>query len=72
MVLSGGKKTSSISSIINRNSGGGSKKAGLPPSVAKDSHASTAHIVHQSSKNSTVLKTTRNPTMNLVYHHIIR
>ena len=31
MVLSGTQRTSSISSIVNRNQGGGMKKAGLAP-----------------------------------------
>lgn len=35
MVLSTTKKTSSISSLINRSSGGGSKKAGLPYQIGK-------------------------------------
>ena len=34
MVLSGTKRTSSISSIVNQNQGGGMKKAGLPPTEA--------------------------------------
>ena len=37
MVLSTTKRTSSISSIVNQNQGGGSKKAGLVSSVGKDS-----------------------------------
>lgn len=32
MVLSTSSRSSSISSIVNRSQGGGSKKAGLPPS----------------------------------------
>ena len=40
MVLSSTKKTSSIASITNRNSGGGSKKAGLPHLVDRDAYAS--------------------------------
>lgn len=40
MVLSSTKKTSSIASITNRNSGGGSKKAGLPHLIARDAYAS--------------------------------
>lgn len=35
MVLSGNKKVSSLSSITNANQGGGSKKAGLRPSVGE-------------------------------------
>ena len=34
MVLSGTKKTSSISSIVNQNQGGGMKKAGKAPTEA--------------------------------------
>jgi len=34
MVLSGTKRTSSISSIVNAPQGGGMKKAGLPPTEA--------------------------------------
>lgn len=34
MVLSGTKRTSSISSIVNQDQGGGMKKAGLPPTEA--------------------------------------
>ena len=40
MVLSSTKKTSSIASITNKNSGGGSKKAGLPHLIARDAYAS--------------------------------
>jgi hypothetical protein len=38
MVLSGSKKTTYRASITNQNSGGGSKKAGIPPTAAV-SHA---------------------------------
>ena len=41
MVLSGSKKTTYMSSLVNQNSGGGSKKAGLPP-TANVSHVSFA------------------------------
>jgi hypothetical protein len=37
MVLSGTKKTSSLSSIVNQNQGGGNKKAGLPEQVGRTS-----------------------------------
>jgi len=40
MVLSTTKKAASIASITNQNSGGGSKKAGLPHLIARDSFAS--------------------------------
>lgn len=33
MVLSTTKKTASVSSITNRNQGGGNKKAGIPPTA---------------------------------------
>lgn len=39
MVLSGTKTTSSISSIVNQNQGGGSKKAGLASQVGHDAYA---------------------------------
>jgi hypothetical protein len=37
MVLSGTKKTSSLSSITNQSQGGGNKKAGLPEQVGRSS-----------------------------------
>ena len=40
MVLSTTKKAASIASITNQNSGGGSKKGGLPHHVARDAYAS--------------------------------
>ena len=40
MVFSTTKKAASIASITNQNSGGGSKKAGLPHLVARDAYAS--------------------------------
>jgi len=42
MVLSGTKKTSSIASITNQNSGGGSKKAGLPGTIGRGAWTSIA------------------------------
>lgn len=42
MVLSGSKRTSSISSVVNQNSGGGSKKAGLPYQIGRSSSISIA------------------------------
>ena len=39
MVLSGSKKTTYRSSIVNQNQGGGAKKAGIPP-TANISHTS--------------------------------
>jgi len=43
MVLSGSKRTTYMSSIVNQNSGGGPKKAGLPYQVGKDAW-SAIHI----------------------------
>ena len=42
MVLSTTKLTSSISSIVNQNQGGGNKKAGLPYQVGREYHFLTA------------------------------
>ena len=42
MVLSTSKRTSSIASIVNQNSGGGSKKAGLPFQIGRESSVSRA------------------------------
>jgi|TARA_B100001287_G_C22677644_1_gene528544 hypothetical protein len=41
MVLSTTKRTSSISSIVNRNQGGGPKKAGFPYIVGRESWTTT-------------------------------
>lgn len=54
MVLSGTKRTSSISSIVNQFSGGGNKKAGFPSMVGRSSAMSLA--LRHTSQNSTVLK----------------
>jgi hypothetical protein len=43
MVLSTTKRTSSISSIVNRNQGGGPKKAGFPNMVGRESWT-TVHL----------------------------
>ena len=43
MVLSTTKRTSSISSIVNRNQGGGSKKAGLPTRIGVNSWTYSAY-----------------------------
>ena len=40
MVLSGTKKTTYMSSLVNINQGGGSKKAGLWPQVGRESYTS--------------------------------
>lgn len=42
MVLSGSKKTSSIASIANYNTGGGNKKAGFPYQVGRNMWSSVA------------------------------
>lgn len=44
MVLSTTKRTSSISSIVNRNQGGGPKKAGFPNIVGREAWT-TVHLV---------------------------
>ena len=41
MVLSGSKKTTYMSSLVNRPTGGGSKKAGIPP-TSNESHTTFA------------------------------
>jgi hypothetical protein len=38
MVLSGSKRTTYMSSIVNRNSGGGPKKAGLPYQIGREAY----------------------------------
>lgn len=40
MVLSGSKRTTYISSLVNKNQGGGSKKSGFPPMIGRDSWTS--------------------------------
>lgn len=40
MVLSTTKRTASISSIVNRNQGGGEKKSGLPRHIGKETWTS--------------------------------
>ena len=54
MVLSGSKKTSSMASITNQDTKGGSKKAGFPAMVGRSAAMSIA--LHQTSSNSDVLK----------------
>lgn len=46
MVLSGSKKVSNMSSLVNRNSMGGSKKAGLVPRTNIDSWTSNHYYTH--------------------------
>jgi len=55
MVLSGSKKTSSIASITNKPSGGGSKKAGQPYQVGRSAWSTVG--LRGTSQNETVLKT---------------
>jgi len=59
MVLSTTTRTSSISSIVNRNQGGGNKKAGFPYIVGRDSASSLA--LKGTSQNLKVLQFTVNP-----------
>lgn len=54
MVYSQTKKTSSIASITNQNQGGGSKKAGLPYLVGRESWSSVA--LKNTSQRMSVLK----------------
>lgn len=54
MVLSTTKRTSSIASIINQPTGGGSKKAGFPAMVGRTTNVTIA--LRHTSQNSTVLK----------------
>lgn len=42
MVLSGSKRTTYMSSIVNQNSGGGPKKAGLPYQIGREASVSIA------------------------------
>jgi|TARA_B110000285_G_scaffold198149_1_gene230364 hypothetical protein len=62
MVLSGSKRTASIASIVNQDSKGGSKKAGLAYQVGRDSNSSIA--IRGSSQNYAFLKTTANPNVS--------
>lgn len=48
MVLSGPNRTSSISSIVNQNQGGGNKKAGLPQQIGRSYWFPIALTTHQS------------------------
>ena len=54
MVYSQTKKTSSIASITNQNQGGGSKKAGLPYLIGRESWSSVA--LRNTSQRMSVLK----------------
>lgn len=76
MVLSTTKKTSSISSIINQNQGGGSKKAGLIPltGVTNWSHSADKHKGNYG--NLTAMNmymfTTSNQNLPVGFNHRIR
>jgi hypothetical protein len=71
MVLSGSKKVSAIASIVNQNSAGGSKKAGLPHQVGKDAYAaihiggSSALGVRFASHGLAKVATTANPNVKV-------
>jgi hypothetical protein len=62
MVYSQTNKTASISSITNQNQGGGSKKAGLPHTIARDAYASI-HL-NGTSQRMSVLKMPLVSTVN--------
>ena len=66
MVLSGTKKTTYISSIINQNQGGGSKKAGFPYQIGRGSYSSVFLGANRTNLNM-VMKTalTTPPNQNL-------
>ena len=57
MVLSTTKRTSSISSIVNKNCGGGEKKAGLLPQIGKTAAVS---LFYHSGGNSNLKNLTTN------------
>jgi len=68
MVYSQTKRTSSISSITNQNQGGGSKKAGFPYLVGRDSWTSialhkTKQFLDQDVNGNEGLKFTLNPNV---------
>ena len=62
MVYSQTKKTASIASITNQDQGGGSKKAGLPHTIARDSWTSIA--LRGTSQRKSVLKMPLTNTTN--------
>ena len=68
MVLSTTKRTSSISSIVNRNQGGGPKKAGFPYIVGREAWTTThfnergtAQVLGKEGAGGFGLKFTKNP-----------
>ena len=69
MVLSTTKRTSSVASIVNQNSGGGSKKAGLPYQIGRESSVSIAF--HKTSQYLFVLRGKRYQLQQLLAYAII-
>lgn len=61
MVYSQTKRTASIASISNQNQGGGSKKAGFPYLVGRDSWTSIAF--RRIPQNLSILQMTMNPNV---------
>ena len=61
MVLSTTKKTSAMSSIVNRNQGGGSKKAGFAYIIGRDH--STPIYFHRSAQSLPLLQKTVFPNV---------
>ena len=62
MVYSQTKRTSSISSITNQKQGGGSKKAGLPYQVGRDSWVSV--MMHGTKQSIPLLKVPTTTTVS--------
>ncbi len=60
MVLSGSKKTSQMASLVNSKQGGGNKKAGLYPSVGKDSWTNVAYGITPGHCNMSLVCMQRN------------
>ena len=63
MVYSQTKRTASISSITNQDNGGGIKKAGLVPTVGKDSASSLAITAISMTRLKLPLVSTTNQSM---------
>ena len=69
MVLSGTKKTTYMSSLVNMNQGGGSKKAGLWPQVGRESYTSVVMGITTGVRNNhcicslKCMKLTANPNV---------
>jgi len=62
MVLSGTKRTSSMSSVVNINQGGGMKKAGLAPTETASVAQRRAYNSAPSILNLTAMRTPSNST----------